>query len=233
MILILLSGIILGGIFNFLVYLVTIEEFISEEEVEKMSNLDMMKFSIKKIRINLKVLVLTCITTSFIFVTLALKYGIEYQFYKFSFLFSILIIATIIDYKTRSVYIIVSIVGIIGGIMFSTINIVVFDSNVLNEIISMFIPIVILGILKAVSRKIDGFGGGDIEMFIFIALYLSVIGTVVTLILSFILAGIISGISMLLKSKDKDIAFVPYITVATYITVILGEQIFQSYMKFI
>ena len=233
MFLILISGIILGGIFNFLVYLVTIEEFISEEEVEKMSNLDMMKFSIKKIRINLKVLVLTCITTSFIFITLAFKYGIGYQFYKFSFLFSILIIATIIDYKTRSVYIIVSIVGIIGGIMFSTINIVVFDSNVLNEMISMFIPIIILGTLKFASRKMDGFGGGDIEMFIFIALYLSVIGTVVTLILSFILAGIISGVSMILKSKDKHIAFVPYITVATYITVILGEQIFQSYMKFI
>ena len=233
MFLILLSGIILGGIFNFLVYLVTIEEFTSEKEVKKMSNLDMIKFSVKKIRGNLKELVITIGVTSFIFVTLAFKYGIGYEFYKFSFLFSILIIATIIDYKTRSVYIIVSIVGISGGIMFSTINIVIFDSNVLNEMISMFIPIIILGILKVASRKIDGFGGGDIEMFIFIALYLSVIGTVVTLILSFILAGIISGVSMILKSKNKDIAFVPYITIATYITVILGEQIFQSYIKFL
>ena len=233
MFLILISGIMLGAIINFLVYLVTIEEFISEDKVKEMNSLDMMKFSIKKIRINIKVLVLTCFTISFILVTLAFKYGIGYEFYKFSFLFSILIIATIIDYKTRSVYIIVSIVGILGGILFSTINIVVYDSNVLNEIVSMFIPIIILGILKVASRRIDGFGGGDIEMFIFIALYLSIIGTVVTLILSFVLAGIISAVSLILKSKDKQIAFVPYITVATYTTVILGEQIFQGYMKFL
>ncbi|MGL4656401.1 MAG: prepilin peptidase [Sarcina sp.] len=236
--LILIISVILGVLFNFIANFIAVEDFVGEEKASIMKVRDLMNFSINKTKKEKKSLVISILGTVIIFTSLYIKFGFKYEFYKFIFLFAVLIISSIIDIKTKSVYLIVSIVGIIGGLVFSTLNIMD-GSDVVTELVSILIPILVLGILKIASRKFDGFGGGDIEVFIFIALYISIIGTCINLILSLIIGGIVAGFSIAKdkrrkkEEKDKYIAFVPYITIATFITVILGNEIIIGYLNLV
>ncbi|MGL5067736.1 MAG: prepilin peptidase [Sarcina sp.] len=229
---ILIVSAILGGIFNFIAYFIAVEDFASEEKVKEMKFKEVFSFAVDKIKKEKVFLILSSVTTIIVYISLYIKFGFEYEFWKFAFLFAVLIISSIIDFKTRSVYLIVSIVGIVGGILFSTLNI--FDgADVVTEIISILIPILILGFLKIVSSKFDGLGSGDIEVFIFIALYMSIVGTGLDLFISLLLGGAVSGISMLTSNKCRYIAFVPYITIATFITVMFGNNIILGYLNLV
>lgn len=227
---ILIISAILGGIFNLIAYVIAAEDFTSEERAKEMKLKETISFAVDKIKGEKIFLILSSVTTIVVYGSLYIKFGFEYEFWKFTFLFAVLIISSIIDLKTRSVYLIVSIVGVVGGVLFSTLNI--FDgADVVTEIISILIPILILGFLKIVSSKFDGLGGGDIEVFIFIALYMSIVGTGLDLFMSLLLGGAVSGISMLTSNKGRYIAFVPYITIATFITVMFGNDIILGYLN--
>lgn len=215
-----------------------LEDLVGEKKQSEMTLKDSINFIKEKMKKEQKNLIQVMIITAIIFVSLYIKFGFGYEFYKFIFLFSILIISSIIDIEIRAVYLIISIIGIIGGLAFSTVNILD-GADVVTEIVSILIPILTLGILKIASSKFDGLGGGDIEVFIFIALYMSILGTGLNLILSLIIGGIGATIS-LVKDKnkksektDKYIPFVPYITLATFITVIFGNQIIIGYLNIV
>lgn len=228
----------LGILFNFISNFIAVEDFVGEEKVKVMKFGNLINFAVNKMKKEKISLTLSIMSTVIIFISLYIKYGFRYEFYKFTFLFAVLIISSIIDIKTKSVYLIVSIIGIIGGLAFSTLNIMD-GADVVTELVSILIPILILGILKIASSKFDGLGGGDIEVFIFIALYMSIIGTCLALLLSLIIGGIVAGISIIKdkknkqERKDKYIAFVPYITIATFITIIFGNEIITGYLNIV
>jgi leader peptidase (prepilin peptidase)/N-methyltransferase len=227
---ILIIAAMLGVVLNFISYFIAVEDFVGEEAAQGMKLPEIVMFAVNRIKNEKNFLILISTITIIVYISLYLKFGFIYEFYKYGFLFAILIISSIIDVKTRSVYLIISIVGIIGGVVFSTINI--FDgADVVTEMLSVLIPILILGFLKIVSRKFDGLGGGDIEVFIFIALYMSIVGTGLDLFIALIIGGIISGISLAKGNKSRYIPFVPYISLATFITVMFGNDIILGYIN--
>ncbi|MGL4450436.1 MAG: hypothetical protein ACRCTZ_04510 [Sarcina sp.] len=162
---ILIISLILGFIYYFISNFIMLEDLVGEKKQSEMRLKDCINFIKNKMKKEQKKLTVTLIITSLIFISLYIKFGFGYEFYKFIFLFSILIISSIIDIEIRAVYLIISIIGIIGGLAFSTINILD-GADVVTEIVSILIPILILGILKIASSKFDGLGGGDIEVFI-------------------------------------------------------------------
>lgn len=168
--------------------------------------------------------IVTEVVTGIVLVLIYYKFSLGFLFVKFAFLFIILILSSLIDIRTMSVYFAVSIVGIIGGIIFATIA-VIQGASLLQILLSVSIPLVILGLVMLISSKFEGMGGGDLEVFLFIALYLNPIQIVMALLLSIILAGIISVGSMIRGNKESYIAFVPYISLGTLITVIFGDKI--------
>ena len=143
---------------------------------------------------------------------------------------SILIISAVIDLKTQYVFFSVSLVGIIGGILFAIIEIFM-SKNITSILLSIIIPLVVLGLIILLTRKFEGMGTGDLEIFILISLYVSPKVIVVSLFLSIIFGGIVSAIIYIKGYRKKHIAFVPYIALGTYIAILFGENIFNWYLS--
>ena len=173
---------------------------------------------------------ITEVSTAIIITLLYIKFGMGVNFVKFSVLFSVLIISAIIDFKTMFVYFEVSLVGIVFGVIFGIVSIINGES-ILSILISVGIPLVIIGVIMLLSYKFDGMGGGDLEVFLYTALYLKPLQSVLTLILSMILGGIGVLIIFIVKRKLKDIAFVPYITGGTLLTVLFGNEMLGWYIS--
>jgi leader peptidase (prepilin peptidase)/N-methyltransferase len=132
------------------------------------------------------------------------------------------------------------ITGLIGGL-------VVFAYNYLYSFtyygnIAWWVPLVamlfgpvvliILAIVGSAIFKADAMGGGDIKLFAPIGLFLGLKMTVLALFLSFIVAGVVGIILLISKKKERKsaIPFGPFIVVATYITMMWGNQILDWYL---
>lgn len=168
--------------------------------------------------------------TAFMFLIMYLNFGLTINTFKYIVLFSILIIASTIDIKTKEVYFSVSLVGFLFGISFSIIEII--NGKPLKEgIISILIPLIIVGIIYLISKRFDGFGAGDLEVYLFVALYLSPILMGVTLIVSIILGGILAIFLLIIGKRKMEIPFVPFITLGTFISVLWGIDILNVYLN--
>ncbi|MGL5414627.1 MAG: prepilin peptidase [Clostridium sp.] len=170
------------------------------------------------------------ILTAVIFVIIFLFFGFSINTIKFLVLFSILLIDSIIDIKTQEVYFSISIVAFIFGIIFNIVGILQ-GGSLEQSIISVIIAIVLMGIIYLGSKKFEGFGLGDVEIIVFISLYVAPSNLVVVIFLAIILGGIYS-IGLLLKGeRGRRIAFVPFIAVGALIGVTFGTQLLDMYIK--
>lgn len=168
--------------------------------------------------------------TAFMFLIMYLNFGLTINTFKYIVLFSILIIASTIDIKTKEVYFSVSLVGFLFGISFSIIEII--NGKPLKEgIISILIPLIIVGIIYLISKRFDGFGAGDLEVYLFVALYLSPILMGVTLIVSIILGGILAIFLLIIGKRKMEIPFVPFIALGTFISVLWWIDILNVYLN--
>lgn len=168
--------------------------------------------------------------TAFMFLIMYLNFGLTINTFKYIVLFSILIIASTIDIKTKEVYFSVSLVGFLFGISFSIIEII--NGKPLKEgIISILIPLIIVGIIYLTSKRFDGFGAGDLEVYLFVALYLSPILMGVTLIVSIILGGILAIFLLIIGKRKMEMPFVPFIALGTFISVLWGIDILNVYLN--
>ena len=168
------------------------------------------------------------VTTALVYMILYYKFSLSIEFFKYSFLWSILMVSAIIDYRTQYVYESISKVGFIGGIFFSLINLI-YGGRIDHILLSLIIPLVFLGGIILLTRKIEALGLGDLELFIIAALYLSPTTMVVALFLSVVLGGIIAMAYLLKGYKRKSIAFVPYIALGTFLALIFEEKIIRWY----
>ncbi len=168
--------------------------------------------------------------TGVVFATLFLSFGVTLEFFKYTFLFSILIISAIIDYKTQYVFFSVSLVGIIGGVVFAVLE--VFTGKALTDVIfSVMIPLIILGIIIIASQKVEGMGAGDLEIFILVALYLTPMKSAIALFLSICLGGVVSVFILLQGRRGEHIAFVPYIAIGTFISIVFSSKMVNWYLS--
>lgn len=172
------------------------------------------------------------VLTGIIFIILFIYFGFSIIFIKHVFLFSILIISAFIDYNTKYVFSNVSLVGIGGGCIFLIVDIL--NGEKLSSIIlSIIIPMALLLSIMVFTKKREGIGNGDLEIFFLLALYLNLQSMILVMYLSIILVTLVEGIKRFLGYKDKYVAFVPYITVATFITVFFYNNILDYYISLI
>lgn len=167
--------------------------------------------------------------TGIIFSILFYRFGLTLDFVKFAFLSSILLISAVIDYKTQYVFFSISLTGIIGGVIFTFIEL--FNDRSLSEVaLSIAIPLIILGTVILISKKVEGMGTGDLEIFILIALYVAPKTMVVALFLSIMLGGIVSIFMLIRGQRGQHIAFVPYIALGTFIALLFSNEIISWYL---
>lgn len=168
--------------------------------------------------------------TAFMFLIMYLNFGLTINTFKYIVLFSILIIDSSIDIKTKEVYFSISLFGFLFGIIFSIIEIIN-GKPILLGVLSILIPLIIIGIIYLIARRFDGFGAGDLEVYLFIALYLSPILMGLTIIFSIILGGILAIFLLLIGKRRMEIPFVPFISVGTFVSVLWGIDILNVYLN--
>lgn len=166
------------------------------------------------------------------FVVLLKYFNFSLNFIKYGLLFSILMVSSFIDYNTQYVFFNVSIIGIVSGVLF-------FILDILNgkEILSMFLKVIIplfliYGIMFIVKKikKIDGIGYGDLEIFLILSLYLELRVVFLSMYLSILLVSCVAIIKYI-KNRQQYVAFVPYMSIATFVSVIFYEDIINYYLS--
>lgn len=167
--------------------------------------------------------------TGFIFLGMYINFGISINTFKYIILFSILLIEAVIDIKTKEVYFSVSLVGFLFGIIFSIIEIIN-GKPIIEGVLSILIPLIIVGIIYLLAKRFDGFGAGDLEVYLFIALYLTPILMGLTIIFSIIIGGVFAIILLLMGKRKVLIPFVPFISIGTLISVLWGIDILNMYL---
>lgn len=80
LILILLLGAILGGVLSFLAYMVAIEDFLTEDEIGTMNVKQMIGFSLRKMKVDWKFIILSSVSMGVMLMSLLWRYGFGYEF---------------------------------------------------------------------------------------------------------------------------------------------------------
>lgn len=166
--------------------------------------------------------------TGIMFLSLYLKFGITINLLKYLILFSFLIVIGGIDYNTTDVYFSTTSTGIGIGVLFLIVN-----WYLKLPIKTYLIGAIIGGIfILLIAVLTGGMGFGDVEICILSGIYIGTRLTILMLFLSFILGGAIGAILIISKKKSRKdyIPFGPYISIATMISVLLGDKIINWYL---
>ncbi len=170
------------------------------------------------------------ILNAFLYFMVYLKYGFTLNLFKFCLLSSLLIVIGFIDFKTKYVYNSTVVFGVITGICFAILEWIETKTVPINYMVGAFIGFGVIYLIVALTR---GMGEGDIDIALICGLFLGFKGIIVTLFLSIILGGIVSLIIIIFKLKDKksEIAFGPYLAIATIVSCLYGNSLLELYLK--
>lgn len=177
------------------------------------------------------------ILSGFIFFTVYLKYGYELLTLKFIIFISILIIISIIDIDTTDVYLCTTLPGIISGFVFALIN-VLSNNAIKGYLFAAIISIGAIILINTITEKfirLPAVGMGDAEVLVICGLFLGSKFGLLMLFMAVVSGGIVGIVLIVFKIKDKIdyMPFVPFITSASIITILFGQNILNFYNKFI
>lgn len=170
-----------------------------------------------------------------LFLFIYIKYGMSFEFIKYCFLVSFLIVIGMIDFDTMDVYFKTTISGIIIGAIFLFLEWCLYKKGIIYnfDFYSYVIAAAIgYGFIAGIILLTGGMGWGDAEICLLCGIFLGTRLTIVTLFLSFIV-GAISGIILILfkkKTKKDYIPFGPSIAMAGIITIFVGEELANWYL---
>lgn len=159
------------------------------------------------------------------YVFLFYKFPMPFKAIEYSFLFSLLLSISIIDFKTQLVDDRMILFGGAVVIIFEIIN-KGFSTGLLDNLYGSLTGAAVIGLIVFLTR---GMGEGDIEIFALCGFVLGFKYTLLSLWLSFILGGVIAVSLLILKiKKRKDpIAFGPYIALGSIIALLYGDTLIR------
>ncbi|WP_410506214.1 prepilin peptidase [Haloimpatiens sp. FM7315] len=163
------------------------------------------------------------------------NYGYSVYFFKYIFLIDLMIVISFIDYKFQEVYFSTFLIGLIGGSIFIILEMVTYNNFPYifkNYLLGGVVLAVLLSIIIILTK---GMGWGDAEIVFLVGFFLGLKKSILLLFLSFIIGGIYGVIALRLKRKNlKDfLAFVPFIAISTFISIIWGDNIIKLYLNYI
>ncbi|HHW02639.1 MAG TPA: prepilin peptidase [Thermoanaerobacterales bacterium] len=166
--------------------------------------------------------------TAALYTFLLYRFSIGMLFFKYSLLFSILIVVCFIDMENQIIPDEIIIVGLLAGIIFSSVD----KQNLLRD----YIPGAMIGsgiILLIVILSRGGMGGGDIKLMAVIGIFLGWRKALLTLFISFILGGIFAFFLLITRKKGmKDtVPYGPFLGAAVIVTVFYYPYIVPYYFK--
>lgn len=170
--------------------------------------------------------------TGILFVLLYFKFGLSFYLGKYMFFTLMLIVIGIIDLKTQEVYDSTVWVLGVGGLIFTLVEYFLFKEI---NIILLALGVIIPGAIIAIFAFFNAMGWGDVEIIAVVGLFLGFKLNMVNLFISIVLGGVAAVIIMIKKGRERGatMAFGPYITLSSYITLLYGSEILNWYLSFI
>lgn len=135
-------------------------------------------------------------------------------------------VLSIVDIKTKTIKDRYLFIGFIISLIFIFVNgIDVY--NVIGCILGFIIFLIIALITNAM-------GGADIKLIAILGLILKVKGILFIIVVAFIIGSVVSLLFLVTRVKNikDEVAFIPFISIATYIYMYVGETIIFNYLNF-
>jgi len=167
--------------------------------------------------------------TGLLYVLIYINFGMGMEFIKYIVFISIMIVIGMIDFDTTDVYFKTTGTGIIAGIIFLALYFYM-GLPIKTYVYGGVSAGIFLALIILITR--GGMGWGDVEIALICGLFLGFKYTVLMLFLAFIIGAIIGLVLILLgkKSRKDYIPFGPFIVIASFITVFLGQSILNWYL---
>ena len=172
--------------------------------------------------------------TGIIYLIIYLIYGLSIQSLIYTILSSALIIIAFIDLQEQIIPDIISLPGVVIGLILSFI---VPYMSFINSVLGVLVGGGIILIIALVGSKIfkkEAMGGGDVKLAAMIGAFLGWRYTIISLFLGFFL-GALTGIILIMakiKKRKDAIPFGPFLALGSIITLLWGEKILLWYLGF-
>lgn len=165
--------------------------------------------------------------TGISFLSLYLTFGLSFIFAAYAILLSSLIIVTVIDLEYKIIPDVITLPGIIIGLILS---LFILPIPFINSLIGIMTGGGFFYLIALVSR--GGMGGGDIKLIAMIGAFLGWEGTLVTILMGSLIGSII-GIALIITKKKKrrdPIPFGPFLALGAVISIFWGKDLLYWYM---
>ena len=174
------------------------------------------------------------ILNAIVYIIIYVKFGLTLEFLFYAIISSILIVIALIDLQEMIIpdILVISILAV--SIIYKIASYFLYNSpiNLLDSIGGLALSAILFILIILVSK--GGMGGGDVTLIGSLGFILGIKGILLTIFLSFILGAVISLILLALKIKGRKdpIPFGPFIILGFFITIMVGDYLFNWYMDF-
>jgi leader peptidase (prepilin peptidase)/N-methyltransferase len=171
--------------------------------------------------------------TGLIYLIIYLIYGLSIQSLVYIILSSALIIIAFIDLQEQIIPDVISLPGIVVGLILSFIvPYISFINSVLGALVGGGIILIIAWVGSKIFKK-EAMGGGDVKLTAMIGAFLGWRYTLISLFWGFFLGALIGIILIMTKIKKREdaIPFGPFIALGSIITLLWGEKILLWYLR--
>jgi len=170
--------------------------------------------------------------TGALLLTLFVSYGVSIKFFSMFVLAGALIVSSFIDLEHQIIPDVITVPGVFIGLSVSLLYPSLLSQThhlggLLRSLAGVLVgggSIYVMGVLGRIAFRKEAMGGGDVKLMAMIGAF---IGWKMVL-LTFFLApffGAVAGIIVRIKEKKELIPYGPYLSIATFISVLFGEKI--------
>jgi leader peptidase (prepilin peptidase)/N-methyltransferase len=163
---------------------------------------------------------------------LVMKFGPSLSFFIYFIFVAALIVITVIDLYHQIIPDVISLPGIVVGLLLSLINPYITFFNSLIGILIGGGSLFLVATLYQWIFKREGMGGGDVKLLAMIGAFLGWKSVILTILLSSLIGSIIGVTIMFLKGKDFKYAipFGPFLSLGATISLFYGYDIINWYL---
>jgi leader peptidase (prepilin peptidase)/N-methyltransferase len=185
-----------------------------------------------KVKIPIRYFLVELITSS-LFILIYLYFGLSIKTFFYLIFISMLIAITFIDFEHYLIFDVISVPGIILGLIFN-----IFEKNIVTSLIGAFLGGIIIYLIITIGgwiMKKEVMGEGDIKLAAMIGAFLGWQNLLAALFLSFF-SGAIVGLALIaldIKKRTDYIPFGPYLALGGILILLWGNLIINWYSQII
>jgi len=172
--------------------------------------------------------------SSFLLLLAYLKFDLSWQFFSGFVLISVLIVVSFIDLNHRIIPDIITLPGIVLGLVFSYFNPQASLSAAVIGFLSGGLSFYLLAYVGETVFKKESMGGGDIKLAALLGAFLGWKNLIVVILLASFLGALIGGLKLTLSKseQDKTIPFGPFLAIASIVALFWGESLIGFYLSY-